>query len=154
MTASKVSRKRSPEVWSISRIVCLRLVDRVGDVGALLDEEAVPLFLLLVLVGGQQVDRAEPLEDLAAAVHVGLELGQGLGGRLGHLGQAGLEVLAVALLEVLGVLLEGRLGDALVADLGARAVALVAQLDDGRLEPLELGGALVDPLLGRQHLAL
>ncbi len=63
-------------------------------------------------------------------------------------------MLAVGLLEMLGVLVQRRLVDPLVADLGADPVAPVAQLHDPGLLAVELGGALVDPLLGAHHLAL
>ena len=75
-----------PRSRSISPIVCLRLATESATSARCSMRKAVALVLLFVLVGRQEVDRAQPLEDLAAAGGVGLELGEGLFGGLGQLG--------------------------------------------------------------------
>ncbi len=63
-------------------------LDGGADVRPLLGEEDVSLRLLLVLLGGQEIDRSEPFHCLSAAVQVDLELVEVLRWGADFLGQA------------------------------------------------------------------
>jgi hypothetical protein len=112
----------------------LQAVHRIGNVGALGGEEGVALLLLVVLLGGENVDRAEALEDRLGARQLGLELGElGAGDRRyrpvlwdrpgDDLGRGG----SVALLVVLALLVALDLVDVVFRGLGVDvSVALLA----------------------------
>ena len=134
-----------------------QLVDRLGDVGALGDEESVALLVFGVLFGCQQVDRSQSLEQRLAAFEIDLELGQ-VGGRLRRpLGQIFVELLVELGLQMLCVLSVGRalysqISASSDADASSRSSRSSARRVFDLLQARALGVELVlggeEPLLG------